>query len=148
MADFEYESFKALEQFRLELFRNNPDIAQRLTFNAPLLQTLGEVCAILGIPVELTLQQDELVKFIWDMAFILRKRGMLKITTGRAPETMIDEIEDMQADLLSEVLHELATGVIVTEDAIAVPVAPLNGGSKEIELLPETQQKIDRSKLH
>lgn len=122
MALFDKTQFDCLEAFRRELFENNRDVADRCTPGAPLLHTLAEVCALIGLPIDLTLSQDELIDFIWDLTAILRRRGTLVIG-NELPEAITDTVKALQNDLLSDVLHEFATGIIVTDDRIAVAPA-------------------------
>ena len=144
--------FECLEVFRDLLFNQNRDLAEKLTYGAPMLQTLGEVAALMGIPVDLTLHHAELVAYIWDMCELLRRRGTITLYGGS--ETIEESIKELHSQLTSEVLLEYATGIIVTQDEIAV--APADdaemrkepGKQREIELLPETLQKAEKRRLH
>ncbi len=125
--------FAVIEALRRELFERNPDIAERLTPGVPLLQTVGEVLSLVDIPVDLTLSHDQFVAFMWDLVEILHRRGTIIITGGK--ETITETVKELHADLLSEVMLEYATGIIVTQDEV-VPVAGAEGEQKKLELLP------------
>ena len=149
--DLDKRPYECLETFRELLFNQNRDIAEKLTYGAPMLQTMGEVLAILGIPVDLTLREGELIAFVWDLCEILQRRGAIMILGGE--EKIEDTIKELHNELTSEVLREYATGIIVTQDEIVVAdaaddeMAGKSEHTKQIELLPETKQKADR-RLH
>lgn len=145
--------FDCIEVFREMLFKQNPDVAEKCTYGVPLLQTLGEVCALIGLPVDLKLSHIELVAFIWDLCEILRRRGAIMIVGGT--ESIMESILEVQGDLLSEVMQEFATGIVVTQDEIVVADAEGAEGDadadatpKQLELLPGTLQKLHKQQIH
>lgn len=75
--------------FRTELLKH-PDIVERVSQTAPMLQTLGEVAAILGIPVDLTLNQTELLKFMETLTELLYRRRSTTLNTVEV-QTEIDK---------------------------------------------------------
>lgn len=158
MDDIEYRAFKAVEALRKELVRSHRDILARCSSSGSLLQTLGEIYAIIGIPVDLTLHPEELIQFIWDTVAILNKRSTILISDGVTSKSMAEAVKDIQDDLMSDCVQELATGIIVTDDELAVPAAKLMTAEDllmyppelpeppteftGIQLLPETKQKL------
>lgn len=112
------DQFRCLEALRKALFEDNKDLADRLTPGKPLLYTLAEIMALLGIPVDLTLHHDELICFIWDIVALLKRRACSVVSN---PESIQDTVLAVQDQLLSEVMQELATGIIITQDEI-IPV--------------------------
>lgn len=115
MAYYETDSYKALEALRSELVGASRDVFDRCTPGVPLLQTLGEICALLGIPVDLTLTHEQLIAFIWDLVEILHRRATIIVSGG--VENVGESVVAVQDSLLSEVLQEYATGIIVNQDA-------------------------------
>ena len=116
--------FSCIEAFRTALIKLNPDVAARCTQTGTLLQTLGEVCALIGIPVDLNLQHAQLIEFIWDLVEVLHRRSTIMLVSGTgSAEPIAETVLALQDDLLSEVMQEFATGIIVTQDDIAVAPA-------------------------
>lgn len=128
------DQFECLEALRKVLFEENKDLAERLTPGVPLLHTLAEIMALMGIPVDLTLTHDELVCFIWDTVTLLKRRSGLVISN---PESIQDTVVAVQDQLLSEVLQEYATGIIITQDEI-IPVQETQVKTAEKLLLKDS----------
>lgn len=131
MAIYDMHPYKALEALRKELDLNR-DLKERLTQEAPLLQTLGEICALMGIPVDLTLNEEDLINFMWTVVELLHKR-----------RSNVLDIAASQKTVDAEVAEELATGIIVTDEKIVPASVDLITGT---EVAEESSESVNEEK--